>query len=222
MREAKKAKKEVKWRAGTDPDQMIGRAGALATQRKRRLFCAACCRRIYALLDEEGRQALEAAERYAEEGISQEEAAAAKESYFGRRSEPPAVVAVLAARAAGWGGAAATAARAIATRDAQNDSAFPLERVFQCHLLRDIFGPLPFRTVAIAADWLTPTVLQIAQAAYEHRQLPGGELDAPRLAILSDALEDAGCDNAELLGHLRGSGPHVRGCWALDLVLGKE
>jgi hypothetical protein len=58
--------------------------------------------------------------------------------------------------------------------------------------------------------------------AYEERQLPEGTLDSARLAVLADTLEDAGCTHAELLGHLRGPGPHVRGCWAVDLVMGKQ
>ncbi len=65
------------------------------------------------------------------------------------------------------------------------------------------------------------TVGGIAKAAYDQRQMPSGALDRFRLGVLADALEDAGCTDAELLGHLRGPGPHVRGCWALDLVLGK-
>jgi hypothetical protein len=54
----------------------------------------------------------------------------------------------------------------------------------------------------------------------EDRTLPAGTLDADRLAVLADALEEAGCDNAEVLGHLRSPGPHVRGCFAVDLCLG--
>ena len=69
---------------------------------------------------------------------------------------------------------------------------------------------------------LTPNVLGLAQTAYEERVLPGGHLDPARLAVLADALEEAGCTDAEILDHLRGPGSHVRGCWALDLVLGKE
>jgi hypothetical protein len=49
-----------------------------------------------------------------------------------------------------------------------------------------------------------------------------GLLDPDRLAVLADALEDAGCENADVLGHLRSPGPHARGCWALDLILGKD
>jgi hypothetical protein len=65
-------------------------------------------------------------------------------------------------------------------------------------------------------------VRDIACGAYEERRLPEGTLDPARLAVLADALEDAGCTEIELLGHLRGPGPHVRGCWALDLVLSKS
>ena len=71
------------------------------------------------------------------------------------------------------------------------------------------------------ASWLTSDVLALAQAAYEHR-LPSGTLDPYGLALLADALEEAGCDHPDILDHLRSPGPHVRGCWALDLVLGKE
>ena len=51
--------------------------------------------------------------------------------------------------------------------------------------------------------------------------MPGGELDPARLAVLADSLEDGGAPG-ELLAHLRADRPHVRGCWALDLILGKE
>jgi hypothetical protein len=52
--------------------------------------------------------------------------------------------------------------------------------------------------------------------------MPSGELDKGRLPILADALEDAGCTNADILDHLRGPGPHVRGCWPVDLILSKD
>jgi hypothetical protein len=96
------------------------------------------------------------------------------------------------------------------------------ERGFQADLLRDLFGPLPFRLVTILPAWQTPEVMSLAQAAYDQRELPAGTLDLARLAVLADALEDAGCTDQTVLGHLRGPGPHVRGCWALDLLLRKE
>src|SRR5262249_17879854 len=94
----------------------------------------------------------------------------------------------------------------------------------QAPLLRDIFGN-PFRPVTTNPAWLTwsdGTVVKLGEAIYQERELRSGPLDLTRLAVLADALEDAGCADPDLLGHLRGAGPHVRGCWAVDLLLGKE
>ena len=90
----------------------------------------------------------------------------------------------------------------------------------QCMTILDIFGN-PFRPVALDSGWKSSTVLTLAQAAYDERALPSGHLDNARLGILSDALEEAGAAG-EILAHLRSPGPHVRGCWAVDLVLGKN
>ncbi len=98
------------------------------------------------------------------------------------------------------------------------EEAFEIE--VKANLLRDIFGN-PFRPVIFDLSWRTETTVALAQGAYQERFLPSGELDVARLMILADALEEAGCDNEEILSHLRSPGPHVRGCWALDLVLGK-
>jgi hypothetical protein len=61
----------------------------------------------------------------------------------------------------------------------------------------------------------------MASAIYEERALPEGTFDPGRLAVLADALEEVGAADPDLLGHLRGPGPHVRGCFAVDAVLGK-
>jgi hypothetical protein len=94
----------------------------------------------------------------------------------------------------------------------------------QAALLRDLFGPLPFRPVVVEEGWLTwnaGTVRRLAEAAYREQLLLHGTLDPGRLAVLADALEEAGCADADLLGHLRGPGPHVLGCWCVDAVLGR-
>jgi hypothetical protein len=100
-----------------------------------------------------------------------------------------------------------------------------VEAIVQCSLLRDIFGN-PFRSSPpmphVVLGWKDPTVRRIAQDIYEERRMPEGTLENARLAILADALLDAGCDNEELLAHCRSDGPHVRGCWAVDLILGKS
>jgi hypothetical protein len=104
-------------------------------------------------------------------------------------------------------------------------AALGVERAVMAATLRDIVGN-PFRTSpSLTAAWLTwqgGAVRELARDAYEYRLLPGGTLDPARLAVLADALEDAGCHDTELLGHLRGPGVHVRGCWALDLILVKS
>jgi hypothetical protein len=95
----------------------------------------------------------------------------------------------------------------------------------QCDCLRDLYGPLPFREVRIDPTWLAwngGTVWMLAQDVYGDRRLSEGTLDNGRLAILADALEEAGCNNEEILTHLRGRGPHLRGCWAVDLLLDKR
>jgi len=88
------------------------------------------------------------------------------------------------------------------------------ERLAHSDLLREIFGN-PFRPVSMDPAWLTDTVHALATGIYDDRTFD-------RLPILADALQEAGCDCDDMLNHLRGPGPHVRGCWALDLVLGKE
>jgi hypothetical protein len=70
--------------------------------------------------------------------------------------------------------------------------------------------------------WNNRTIPRLAEAAYQNRQLPSGHLDRTRLGVLADALEETGCSDPHLLDHLRGPGPHVRGCWSVDLILGKE
>jgi hypothetical protein len=97
----------------------------------------------------------------------------------------------------------------------------PAELAAQAALLRDICGN-PFRPVVLDPTFLTSAVTSLAQAAHEERALPSGELDRARLAVLADALEEAGCSEQAILDHLRGPGPHVRGCWLVDLALAKE
>ena len=87
------------------------------------------------------------------------------------------------------------------------------EQIIECKLIRDIFGN-PFRPIVANPAWLTPTAVAIATAIYADRAFD-------RMPILADALEEAGCTNADVLLHCRSGGPHVRGCWVVDLLLGK-
>ncbi|QDU23958.1 hypothetical protein [Urbifossiella limnaea] len=90
---------------------------------------------------------------------------------------------------------------------------FRLPSPAHCDLIRDVFGN-PFAPVVFDASWRTEAVVGLARGMYESR-------DFATMPVLADALEDAGCANADVLAHCRDGGPHVRGCWVVDLVLGK-
>jgi hypothetical protein len=81
--------------------------------------------------------------------------------------------------------------------------------------------PFPVTVDPAWLAWHGGAVKRLAEAVYDECDLPSGHLDAARLAVLADMLEEAGCSAPQFLGHLRGPGPHVRGCFAVDLLLGK-
>jgi len=85
---------------------------------------------------------------------------------------------------------------------------------YLCDLPRDIFGN-PFRPVTFSPEWRSDTAVSLVRQMYDAREFSA-------MPILADALQDAGCDRDDILDHCRGPGPHVRGCWVCDLVMGKE
>ena len=92
---------------------------------------------------------------------------------------------------------------------------YRIENAHQSNLLRDIFGN-PFQPVSFSPEWRTSDVVSIAQTMYDSR-------DFTPISILADALQDAGCEQEDILAHCRdANGTHVRGCWVVDLVLGKS
>jgi hypothetical protein len=180
----------------------------LRNARKLRLFVVASCRRHWALLtDERSREAVEVAELYAD-GLAtdrQREVAARAARAAQRTVFRPAFKASCAAAA--YPGYAAYYG---ANRSAD---------LAECALLRDLFGPSPFHPMPLINSdcliWNEGTVSRVAQSIYDDRAFD-------RLPILADALEDAGCDHIDILTHCRQPGEHVRGCWVVDLLLGKE
>jgi len=212
---------EAAWLAGTEPESMLKLLRGKVSERKLRLFACACCRRLWRLLeDQRSRDAVMVGERYADEGATADEFSAARRgaiaaahavhvppgSRSGRRLQVAAYI-VGWATSDGW--------------DALKGTGKLVHRELQARLIRCIFGN-PFRPVVLDVAWRTPTVVALATAAYDNRILLANSLSPDHLAVLSDALEDAGCDNDDILSHLRGPGPHVRGCWVIDLLLGKE
>jgi hypothetical protein len=230
---------EADWLACNDPQAMLPflRDSGKLTERKARLFAVACCRRFWHLLKRKGsREAVEVAERYAEGQADETGLTAA-------RSGALKVMLALERSAALYNSEARDLARAadtvccqpaadIAQKVAKQtaDSYGPLraearERAAQAVIVRDLFGPVPFRAPpAIPSSvrtWNYGTILRLATASYAERSLPAGTLDNARLAVLADALEEAGCQEASVLTHLRGQGSHWRGCWVLDWLLNK-
>ena len=119
---------------------------------------------------------------------------------------------------AAMAGSAELRARDVAFRQASSPAAIEslrfYEEPWQCDLIRCIFGN-PFRPVTLDPSWRTSTVVALAEGIYADRAFE-------RLPILADALQDAGCGNEDVLAHCRSDGPHARGCWVVDLLLGKE
>jgi hypothetical protein len=191
------------------------------TDRKLRLFACACCRRLWHLLPDPANRDLVAAVEDRPDGTRDDpvlwaaiEASSRRErewtddpgylavKYLGRSyyKVRPLESAVAAAVMLGrWVGEA-------------GDSA--AEWAAQAGLVRDLLGN-PFRPVAFDSRWRSADVVGLARGIYEYRAFD-------RLPLLADALMDAGCSDEQVIGHCRSDGPHARGCWVVDLVLGKE
>ena len=191
-----------------------------------RLFAAACARRVWIyLVSEHSRAAVELSEYAADHMLPAEDLAIAWHKadaavYEELNELPDSDPRIWAAYAAAYGSNPQLSISGVlkAVFDSKFYDEWKKEIIT---LLHECIGN-PFRPCGFQPNWRTPIVLGIAEMAYLERDLPTGHLDNARLAVLSDALEEAGCDDAELLSHLRSPGPHVRGCWALDLILGKQ
>jgi hypothetical protein len=204
---------EADWLACTDPEPMLEAVYDQASQRKLRLFAVACCRCVWHLLaTDDCRRAVKIAERFADELASEAELVDAADLV--RKSWLEAAPANRRESAAYWvAGSAAerTPEPIIAAVGGRVLAASGDEMAAQSRLLRYLFGN-PVRPVLLDPAWLNATVVGMARVIYDGRQFDD-------LPILADALEDAGCADADLLSHLRGPGPHARGCHALDAIL---
>jgi hypothetical protein len=233
---------ESEWLQHAEPRDMLAFLRGQRRPRKLRLFACACCRRIWHLLeDERSRDAVIASERYADRLIRREELIASRQramlgkplfDYYVYPAENAAASVARPTISHPWilwltesalgneavrtrGGS--TAAVNLPLREEVREAEARAQRAF----LHDLFGN-PFRPVSVSAAWRAPSVTALAQGAYEERSLPAGTLDPARLAVLADALEEGGCTDEAILGHLRGPGPHIRGCFPVDLILGKQ
>jgi hypothetical protein len=222
---------EQQWQAAEDPIDMLLRPppGIAATDRKIRLFSCVCCRRVWDKMSDENRSTVELAERYADSLASEGELANREEDCrlyhrdvydpdILQEDRPPEYWCDVAT----WYSVTRRAADGFyevcdATRRVARDRSGEWEDVVQARLLRDLFGPLPFRPVTLDAAWLVwcgGLLVSMAARMYESR-------DFSDMPVLADGLEEAGCTDPEILSHCRSGGVHVKGCWVVDLVLGK-
>jgi hypothetical protein len=209
---------KAEWLVCTDPRKMLEFLRGNASDRKLRLFAVAETRRVWHLLtDVRSWEAVHVAERHADGRATPEDrlnavraAHVAKDAAaHGCPGSPAYVAARMAYHAASCINGYAAAANAALDASGKN--------VEKMHLLRCLFGN-PFRPVTLEQSWLSwngGTVVKLAQSIYSDRAFD-------RLPILADALEEAGAHDAEILAHCRGPGPHCRGCWVVDALLGKN
>lgn len=214
---------ESEWLACEDPELMLTFLEGRASDRKLRLFAVACCRRLWHLLRETpSRQAVLTAERFADGLATPQELEDAQEEAVdvGREGDGRGPVACCHLRPDG--SYPVEAAQYVAgemidvmdVRQELSDEEWQSELRAEAEVLKDIFGN-PFRPASIDPAWVSPNIVALAQVIYEERGFD-------RMSELADALEAAGCHDANTLGHCRGPGPHVRGCWVVDLILGKS
>jgi hypothetical protein len=218
---------EGEWFACKEPEAMVRFLGEEATGRKLRLYLCACCRQLWPLLtDYRSRKAVEVGEEIADRDFDvldlmhiRDAATAVAERL--RNLDIYEWYAAEAARLCAWGQVFETLAcnalrvAANAERLQGRASAGESDPRWLVDYLTCIFGN-PFRPVVFDAAWRTDTAVLLARQMYESREFSA-------MPILADALQDAGCDNTDVLSHCRdANAPHVRGCWVVDLVLGKE
>jgi hypothetical protein len=207
---------ESEWLKCDDPKMMLMflHLECKSTERKVRLFGAACLRRIWKLLANDGcRDVVEVTERFADGLVGRKELEAACRRLGSTHLAPADFFSC--SEMAYDAVVAATDASANPTNWRAMEA---VELALQATFLRDIIGN-PFRPPPVPL--LFDIAVSLAHAAYDERKQPNGRLDQLRLFVLADALEEAGAA-AELIEHLRSEGPHVRGCWVVDSLTSRE
>jgi hypothetical protein len=201
------------------------RGWAHPSDRKYRLLGCALCRHFWDGMSDLARQSIEACERSCDELCSEAEreqaAALAFDAYINALAERAKRIldgaedttSVSIARAASILSEWSTYGASGATNEVMKVVAQHASQIPALSMTHDIFGN-PFRTVSFDPAWRTSTAVALAKQMYESR-------DFGAMPILADALQDAGCDNDDILDHCRSEGTHVRGCWVVDLVLGQ-
>jgi hypothetical protein len=210
---------EEEWLAVSRPVKLLGSIRDRWTDRKLRLFACACFRRVWDLLPDPANRDLVAAVEDRPDGTRADPVLwAAIEASSRREREWTDDPGYLAVKYLGRSYykvrplESAVAAAVMVGQRVREAGDAAAEWAAQAGLVRDLFGN-PFRPVAFDPRWRSADVVGLATGIYEDRAFD-------RLPLLGDALMDAGCAEEAILTHCRSEGPHVRGCWLVDLVLG--
>jgi hypothetical protein len=212
---------EAEWLACNEAIRLYGAVHEQISTRKHRLFLAVCFRSVWDSLADDVQRVIQVNEWFAEgQATARDMERACLECKNVRTELPMRIIESLMEYRPSFA-PLDVIAREQSIKAEPNLSVSHAGCAFgHAQLFREVVGN-PFRPITIDPTWLTSNTRSLAQAAYDERALPSGRLDNARLAILGDALEDAGCTDRAILDHLRGPGPHARGCWAVDLLLDK-
>ncbi len=211
---------EEDWNKSNDVEKLVAFLRRRFGPRKLRLFGCACCRSVWDYFDDETvRRGVECAERCADGDVPADELKAVTAAVKVVVEATPMKMYLYQAVAdlLEWKANHTTTldvARRVGITAHQATGTLET-RGAQPGFLHDLFGPLPFRPVPFDSAWGTSTVIALAHGIYAERAFD-------RMPILADALQDAGCDNDDILNHCRTPGVHVHGCWVVDLVFSKE
>lgn len=230
---------EQEWLARTDWRELFDFIEGKVSDRKLRLFAVACCKTAWLLLGEDSRKAVEIAENFADGLATGKELQAVRKLFLATESDQ--VVDIWHGRRYrhDFGGHVADENASWAARSALRESAdlvawhaikaekgsdftdvefsatLYAEMKARRRLLHDVVGPLPFQSGCVDPHLATDTLIAAAETIYQERRFA----DMPSLA---DALEEAGCIDTTILAHCRQQQEHVRGCWVVDLILGRK
>lgn len=209
---------EAEWRTSCRPVRLLDFASARLTVRQQRLIAVASCRTISpAVLGLNGERWLATADKLAEQPDVEVTPTTVRRwmRAFGREGEVrlahPNLPAVF--YQVGLGDPRTTMVNVGYVKGTTRPNYDVVDEEI-AGIVRDVVGD-PSRTVGGDRSWFTSTVVALAQQIYELREFGA-------MPILADALQDVGCDNEDVLSHCRGPGPHVRGCWVIDILTGRK
>lgn len=222
---------EAEWNGCSNPHEMLLHVRGQATDRKLRLIAVACCERAKQYTESWYHELADIAEAFADAKVTAQEMQDVLAQHECSNDHPDRAafyhtaelniaehIPFLVGDLGDWIASCTVAddvKRSYEDWQREENRLARIEDAKTAEQIREILGPFPFRAFTADPTWLTTAVLRLAQAIYDDRTYD-------RLPVLADALEDAGCHDPDMLAHCRCPGPHLRGCWVVDLLTGRK